>query len=515
MTVNASSLASGKFLGVRNEVFSPNTSVLSRKIVLIGSIDPTKTNIIENKPMRILSPGQVADLTGAGFMLHRLALNLFKTSRNIETWIVPQSEQASSVAAVGKIALTGTATESGSIGIQVSGETVATAVILSGDTQDQVAAKVLAALSSADEGVSLLFALNTTNSNEIDLTSKSKGTFGNHIDVSVSGTVPAGLTVAIDEMAGGLLDPEIQPSLDALGIGDNQNEEKFTALHHGYGLEASVIDPISIYNGIGNGFVGNFRKEVARPFRSLNGDTQEGEAGLLSLITVSDQRVQDRTNGVLCLPGSKSHPAEFSAIAIGAMEAISAVNAEQSYIDEPLPGVDAGSSRWTDQYAFRDQAVKAGISPSLVKSGVVCLQNVVTFYRPSDVPVDNNGYRSMRNISIIQNIIEAERVRFSLPKWQQITIVEDTANVTNVNSRRRARDKEDVLSEILALAGEFEGLAWIFSQAFTIERAQQTQLVTLRANGTGFDSTFPLILSGEGGILCMTTEFDVSLTVFL
>jgi len=236
---------------------------------------------------------------------------------------------------------------------------------------------------------------------------------------------------------------------------------------------------------------------------------------LLALIALTDLRKQDRTNGVLAMPGSESHPSEFAALAMGAMEAISNNLAEQSYIDEVLSDVDLGEDRWTDTYDFRDQAVKAGISPTLVKDGAITLQNVVTFYRPDAVPQDSNGYRSMRNISIIQNILNAEKVRFSLDKWKQITIVKDTSRVTDVDSRKKARDKEDVVSEILALAGDFEKKAWIFSKDFTTQKAQSEEIVTLRLNGSGFDSIFPLILSGEGGILNMTTEFDVSLAVFL
>ncbi len=517
MSVNANSLAAGKLYGVKNKVFKPGVSVLPRKIVIVGTYDPSKATVVADVPKQVLSAEQVGAEFGEGFQLHRLALSAFSSNKNIETWVIPQAEAGGAAAAIGKLSVTGPATEDGSAAIYVSGKLIADVAISNGDVATDIATAINAAILAADSSLAIISEVNGVNAFEVDPSCKSKGTFGNDIEISIGlkgEQLPAGIAIAVTPLATGATDPDIQDALDALGQGDNQNQDNFTALIHGYGYVTATLDKISTYNGVGNDFVGNYKKEVARPFRSLVGDVSED---LAALIVLTDLRTQDRTNGLLSIPGSESHPSEFAALAMGAMEAISNDRAEQSYIDEVLSDVDHGdgSNRWTDTYNFRDQAVKSGISPTQIKDGAVTLQNVVTFYRPAAVPQDSNGYRSMRNISILQNVLNAEKVRFGLDKWKQITIVKDVAKVTNVNSRLKARDKEDVVSEILALAGDFEANAWIFSKDFTTEKAQTEELVTLRVNGSGFDSIFPIILSGEGGILNMTTEFDVSLAVFL
>ena len=189
--------------------------------------------------------------------------------------------------------------------------------------------------------------------------------------------------------------------------------------------------------------------------------------------------------------------------------------AEEGYIDKTLDGIWPGekADRWTNDYDNRDQAVRGGVGTTLVKSGVVTLQNVITFYRPADVAPDSNGYRAMRNISIIQNLLHNYRLNFEGSKWKGITIVEDAGAVANINSRQKARDIGAVLDDLLALADVFAENAWIYTASYTKKRLQQGDCVSLRAGLTGFDIIFPVILSGEGGIYNSLITFDTSIAI--
>lgn len=235
------------------------------------------------------------------------------------------------------------------------------------------------------------------------------------------------------------------------------------------------------------------------------------------MIALADADLLDRTNGVIAAPGSQNHPEEIAALALGVMELINTTRAEQSYIDQVLSGIRVGANadRWTNDYDNRDTAVKSGISPTFVKNNVLTLQNVVSFYRPAEVSQASNGYRSMRNISILQNLLFNQKLAFSQEKWQGITIVADISKVSNPTSRLKARDINSVLDELLALAQIYEGFAWLFSASFTIDKLKEGDKVSLRPAGNGFDIIFPVILSGEGGILNQVIEFDTSLAVFL
>ena len=206
---------------------------------------------------------------------------------------------------------------------------------------------------------------------------------------------------------------------------------------------------------------------------------------------------------------------DIAAQAIGHMARINNDRAAQSYIGVLLIDIWPGDTvdRWTSEYDSRDSAVKSGVSPTLVKSSAVVMQNVVTFYRPDSVPVSSNGYRSMRNISILQNIMNNVGVNFSQEKWQGISIVADTARVGNTVDRQKARDVSSVRDDLVALILAFEGRAWIYEAAFSLDKLKEAGAVTIRAGNTGFDNLLSVILSGEGGILDTVTEFDTSIAV--
>jgi hypothetical protein len=280
-------------------------------------------------------------------------------------------------------------------------------------------------------------------------------------------------------------------------------------------VDSTTLDAISTYVGAGNDFIGLYSKTVARPFRALTGDVTAGSGGLAALVALADARKLDRANGVLPVPDSRNHPAEIAAQAIGHMARINNDRVAQHYVGIPLIGVHPGdkADRWTAQYDNRDTAVKGGISTTRVQNGVVTLQNVVTFYRPDNVPISSNGYRSMRNISIIQNLLHNIGLNFEQEKWQGISIVADAQKVVNTTDRQKVRDIDAVIDDLVALAKSFEGHGWIYEAAFTINRLKQSGAVSIRAGGTGFDNIFSVILSGEGGILDTVCEFDTSLAV--
>ncbi len=291
------------------------------------------------------------------------------------------------------------------------------------------------------------------------------------------------------------------------------NEAAFTDMAHGYGQDSTTLAAISAYVGAGNEFTGLYAKTVARPFRSLTGDTVADSAGLTAQIVVADARRDDRSEGVVSVPGSQSSPTDIAAQTIGHMARINNRRAEESFNNITLIGVQAGvtGDRWTSAYASRDTAVKNGISPTLVESGNVKLQNVVSFYRPASVPVSSNGYREMVNISKLQNILNSQKLNFLRDKWQNISIVADVSKVTNPTSRLKARDVNSVLDDLVQLINSWAANAWIADAQFSIDRLKaDPSLVTIRSGGDGFTIIIPIVLSGIGNIYDVTTQFDIS-----
>lgn len=518
------SLAAANAVGVKNVQFQSVAEVLKRRIVIVATFDPLLTGVVPDVPVLIASPEDAGDKFGFGFMAHRLAISAFKGSGGVETYVIPQDEVGGAASAAGTIDFSVTTVVAGTLFLYIAGDLVSVAIPaeISGvaTTADDIAILVDAAI-NADPDLPVTSAVDGVITEQIDITAKSQALYGNDIDLSVNlgfgQSLPGGVAAVIVQMAAGSGTPDIQTALETgLGTGDTANDLGITDLAHGYGLDSATLDAISAYVGAGNDFIGLYDKLVARPFRALTGDTTADTAGLTALIAISDTRLQDRANGVIAAPGSQSHPSEIAAQAIGILARVNNNLAEQTTIDELLTGVWPGDNadQWTSAYDNRDIAVNNGIGTTLLKNGVMTIQNLVTFYRPASVPVSSNGYRSMRNISILQNMLATIRTNFEQEKWKGISIVSDT-NKVGGNSKAKARDIGSVLDDLVALAISFETNAWIFTASFTIDGLRETGAVTIRTGGDGFNSILKVILSGEGGILDTVVEFDTSIAALL
>lgn len=514
MSLDVNSKAAAVGSSVSNVSFQPAAENVPRKILIIGSYDPAKTGVVDEVPVQVLSAADAADKFGAGFMVHRLAIQAFEGGQGIPTWIQPQSEDGAAVVAVGEVDFTGTTgVLAGTLHMYLGGVYVPVAVTDAMAIEDLTDACVAAITAKTELAVT---AAKHAVTFELDLTSKSKGTFGNFITIAFNldagQELPTGVAVAVTDMASGATDPDITDALDGLGTDDDANEAFFTDVVHGYGMVAAVLNKILTYVGAGDTATGLYAKTVSRPFRVLTGDTVAGSAGLTAALVISDARLTDRANGVISVPDSESHPSEIAAQTIGHMARINQVRAAQHYVDILLTGIWPGdqADRWTSDYDNRDIAVKGGISPTRVKSGNVHLQNVVTYYRPASVPVDSNGYREMVNISKIQNMMHTMRELFEQEKWQGISIVSDVTKVTSAVDRAKARDIDSVKDELVGLYRAWEAKAWIAEAAFSITALKEVDSVTVRSASDGFDMTTKAVLSGVANIYDAVIEFDTS-----
>jgi phage tail sheath gpL-like len=489
--------------------------------LVVGAYDPSlSASVTEDVPQLVTSPEDAGSKWGFGFMLQRLIKWVFAGSNGVECWACPQAEDVAAVKATGTITFTGPSTASGTIYLYIAGEQYQISVPNGTSAADICTAVVAAVNAVTDSPVDAL--VNGAVPEQCDLTAKSGGTWGNEITISINEgfleELPAGVGTTIVAMASGTTVPDITDALDALGTGDAANEGWFTDCVHGYMEDSTTLDEISTYVGPGNDFLGTYSKTVARPMRWLTGNHEAGSGALTALLALGNGRKQDRANGCVAVPGSSNHPSEIAAVVTGIMARINNDRAAQHYNGIVLPGIRPGelADRWETAYDSRDTATKAGIAVCVVDDGAVKLTDVPSFYHPDSVPISSNAYRLMVNISKIQNILYNIKLNFSQEKWQGIIIVDDTGKVSNATDRQKARDVSSVLDDVLALATSFEGHAWIYTAAFTIERLQSDpSLIQIRPGATGFNITVPAILSGAGGIIDTLVEVDTSLAVLL
>ena len=271
-----------------------------------------------------------------------------------------------------------------------------------------------------------------------------------------------------------------------------------TDLVHGYLATASsmtvtlndqtTVTAVSTYNGLANASppIGCYDHLVGKPFRCLLGDNTASASLPAALTSFATTNLNDRTNGMLSVPGSRSHPCELAAVATGVINVRAGKTAERPYVGMVLPGVEPGpATQWGTQYANRDLAVKGGISPVVVQGGYVTLQNVVTFYAcNSTVVATSNGYREFANIAKLQNIIWSLLSTFRGAKWQGITIVQDSSQVTDSISKQYVRSVNDVIDDLIALAKAWYATAWIYNASTMINSLKVPGAVTIRRRAT-------------------------------
>ena len=519
MTIAPSSLASAVGSSLKNVAFQTTPQELARKAALIATYDPAKLTVVDEVPVLITSAADAGDKFGFGFPLHRLALAFEKGSfGGIEAWAVPQSEAGGAVVAAGEIDwATSVPTVAGVLSLWIATERIPVTITV-GMSVEEISDAVVAAVNAVED--TPVVAAKTAVSFETTFTAKGKGTEGNTIDISlnlgVGESTPAGVAAAITPMASGAGIPDIQDALDGLGTDDSANEAFFTEVVHAYGQDTTTLDAVLGYVGATDLDAGLYGKTVARPFRSLVADVATGSAGLAALLAVGNLRRTDRSQGILAVPGSLSMPVDISAQALGHMARIANIRSAEAYNEIPLTGIHAGAfaDRWTSNYTNRDTAVKGGISPTLVRTGVVTLQNVITFSRPAATPVASNAFREMANVATIQNMLNSQYLTFSQEKWQNVIIVADAAKVTNTTAKQKARGVSSVFDQLVELVNGWEAIAWIADASFTINRlVSDPSLVTIRGAGDGFDIIIPVVLSGVGNIIDSRIEADISFAV--
>jgi phage tail sheath gpL-like len=179
------------------------------QMLATGSADPLV-------PVRVLSADHAVGLFGQGSMLAAMFVAIKNADTYIETWAIPQLDDAAGVAAAGALAITGTATASGTLNLYVGGERVRIAV-----TEDDTAAEVATALAAAINADLDLAVTAAVVDGTITLTARNKGECGNGLDLRLnyySGeTTPAGIAVAITGMTGGSGNPDVADAVAAFG----------------------------------------------------------------------------------------------------------------------------------------------------------------------------------------------------------------------------------------------------------------------------------------------------------
>lgn len=179
-------------------------------LLLLGQMLATATLAV-NTPVQVYSAAEVADKTGSGSILHRMALAAFAVDQNLPVWICGQADAGSATASTATLTFTGTsATVAGELLLWVGDDLVDIAIPVAATPTIAAAAVAAAVNANTKLSVTASAALGV-----VTFTSKNKGTVGLQLALNYQLLQATGLTVAVTAFAGGTLDPDMQALLDA------------------------------------------------------------------------------------------------------------------------------------------------------------------------------------------------------------------------------------------------------------------------------------------------------------
>ncbi len=351
-------------------------SIQPFKILVLG-IKTSAGTATADVPVKVTNYSQAKSLFGDGSQLQGMLHKLFLNNKSTEVTVIPQVEDVAGVKATGKLSFTGPATADGTISLLIAGRKV-TVGVSSGDIATAIATAVIAAINAVvDLPVTAL--VNGTNAYEVDLTARSKGLYGNGIDLRHSyydgEGLPSGVGLTITAMASGTTSPSLSSAIAAMG------EVQYNAIAFGYNdatnlsaIEAELLDrwgPVRQNDGIA--------------FTAK--DASHG-----TLVSFGTGR---NSKHVVCL-GIYKCPMPFYEIA----SALAAVAAYYAQIDparpfQTLPLIGLLPPAEIDRFTLqeRDLLLHDGIATSKVDaSEVVLIERMITMYQFNAASAADTAY---------------------------------------------------------------------------------------------------------------------------
>lgn len=287
---------------------------------------------------------------------------------------------------------------------------------------------------STDFSVNDLFTI-TVPATAVTVTAKWKGTSGNDIKLSISGSTTAGVSFAFVQPVGGLVDPTVDSALALVG---NVWETMIVNC-----LPIANTTALDTFSTFGEGRWGALTRKPLVVFTG-NVDTSATNA-----IILPNARTTDRTNSEIVAPGAINLPFVVAARGVSRIAYVANNNPPHDYGGQRLDGLSPGldSAQW--DYITRNLAVSNGLSTSDVTDSMIYLSDTVTFYHPMGDAYP--AYRFVVDIVKLQNIIYNLDGIFEAPEWNGAPLIPDDQPTTN-------RDAKKPKAAVAAVCGMIDSL---------------------------------------------------------
>jgi phage tail sheath gpL-like len=268
------------------------------------------------------------------------------------------------------------------------------------------------------------FALNATftitvPATDVTLTANWTGESGNDLYIEVI-DAEQGLTFAITQPAGGLINPSVAAALGRVGN-----------VWEPLGLNCLNIEDTTNLDRYKDWGEGRWGELVHKPIMVFTGNT---EAAVEDAIEVCSVRQDDRINAQLVAPGSPNLPFVVAARELARIAKVANNNPPVSYNAQRATGLLPGTDEQQWDYLSKDIAVKAGSSTVDVVDGVVQLQDIITFWRPTGE--EPPAWRYVCDVIKVMNVVFNVNLIFAAPEWAAAPLIPDDQPTVNPAARK-------------------------------------------------------------------------------
>ena len=457
---------------------------LPQRVAVVGQGITASTYATTKR--QVTSALEAAQLYGFGSPVHLAVLQLLPINGDgvgtIPVTVYPLDDDASGVAAAGDITPSGAATGAASFVIKINNIPSEQFVVASGDSVATIVTAMTTALTAA-LNVPMTAADNTT---AVGLTAKWKGASGNDLYITVEATSVdnSGITFAITQPTGGLVNPDVSTALSQ--VGDVWETMVLNC------LEIADTTTLDLYSTFGEGRWGALTR---KPLIVFTGNT----ATTVSAATaVSDARKTDRTNAQLVAPGSVDLPLSVAARQLARIVKVANNNPPKDYGSQDATGLTPGADGEQWDAIARESAVEKGSSTIEVKDGVVNISDIVTFHHPLGDPLPE--YRYVCDIVKLQNLLFNLNLIFATAEWDGAPLIPDDQPTTNASAKQPKMAVAAVNAMIDSLA-----LNAIISDPKTAKANTIAQISSL--NPKRLDVALTVQLSGNTNIISVDLNF--------
>jgi phage tail sheath gpL-like len=456
---------------------------LPQRLAVIGQGNTSVT--YSTTKSRVTSSNEVGATYGYGSPLHLAVKQLLPDNGDgvgtIPVTVYPLDDDASGVASAGDITPSGVPTKAASYRVRVNNIDSEEFVIGVGDS----VATIITTMTAAINAVLDMPILAVDNTTVLDFNSLWKGASANDIFVEVVGPTDAGVSFAITQPVGGLVNPDVDDALNQ--VGDVWETMFLNCLEI---ADTATLDKFSVFGE------GRWGALTRKPMVAFTGNTI---SDVNSAVVVSDARATDRVNGQLVAPGANDLPFVVAARELARIAVVANNNPPRDYGSQDASGLTPGTDGEQWDYTQRDLAVKAGSSTIEVKDGVINVSDTVTFYHPTGEAIP--AYRFVVDIVKLQQVLFNLDLIFATPEWDGAPLVPDLQpGVENPEAKR----PKDAVSDIAAMLDSLGSNAIISDP----EAAKKTVVAEIDAqNPKRLNISLQIQLAGNSNIISIDNNF--------